>query len=88
MSIFSACFGLPTTVQLPATTWSGQIWISGLILLHFDVRTISVASKLEELLNIFDKKYFSYHTMLSLVKALSLVHGNDDCFMDPSGDNL
>ena len=29
MSIFSTCFGLPTTVQLPATTWSGQIWISG-----------------------------------------------------------
>ena len=28
MSIFSACFGLLTTVQLPATTWSGQIWIS------------------------------------------------------------
>ena len=43
MSIFSACFGLPTSVQLTATTWSGQIWISGLILPHFDVRTISVA---------------------------------------------
>ena len=43
MSIFSACFGLPTIVQLPATTWSGQIWISGWILPHFDVRTISVA---------------------------------------------
>ena len=43
MSIFSACFGLPTTVQLPATTWSGQIWIPGLILPRFDVRTISVA---------------------------------------------
>ena len=37
MSIFSACFGLQTTVQLPATTWSGQI------LPHFDERTISVA---------------------------------------------
>ena len=33
MSIFSACFGLPTSVQLVATTWSGQIWISGLILI-------------------------------------------------------
>ena len=49
MSIFSACFGLPTSVQLAATTWSGQIWISGIILPHFDVRTISVASKLKEL---------------------------------------
>ena len=28
MSIFSACFGLLTSVQLAATTWSGQIWIS------------------------------------------------------------
>ena len=27
MSIFSACFGLLTSVQLAATTWSG-IWIS------------------------------------------------------------
>ena len=43
MSIFSACFGPPTSVQLAATTWSGQIWISGWILPHFDVRTISVA---------------------------------------------
>ena len=49
ISIFSACFGLPTSVQLAATTWSGQIWISGWILPHFDVRTISVASKLKKL---------------------------------------
>ena len=28
MSILSACFGLLTSVQLAATTWSGQIWIS------------------------------------------------------------
>ena len=28
MSIFSECFGLLTSVQLAATTWSGQIWIS------------------------------------------------------------
>ena len=28
MSIFSACFGLLTSRQLAATTWSGQIWIS------------------------------------------------------------
>ena len=58
MSIFSACFGLPTTVQLPATTWSGQIWISGWILPHFDVRTISVAWKLKKLSNIFWQKIF------------------------------
>ena len=43
MSIFSACFGLPTSVQLAATTCTCQIWISGWILPHFDVRTISVA---------------------------------------------
>ena len=43
MSIFSACFGLLTSIQLTDTTWSGQIWISGWILPHFDVRTISVA---------------------------------------------
>ena len=58
MSIFSACFGLPTTVQLPATTWSGQIWISCWILPHFDVRTISVAWKLKKLSNIFWQKIF------------------------------
>ena len=43
MSIFSACFGLLTSVQLAATTCTCQIWISGWILPHFDVRTISVA---------------------------------------------
>ena len=58
MSIFSACFGLPTTVQLPATTWSGQIWISCWILRHFDVRTISVAWKLKKLSNIFWQNIF------------------------------
>ena len=58
MSIFSACFGLPTSIQLAATTWSGQIWISGLILPHFDVRTISVAWKLKKLSNIFWQKVF------------------------------
>ena len=41
--------GLQTSVQLPATTWSAQIWISGWILSDFDVRTISVASKLKKL---------------------------------------
>ena len=68
MSIFSACFGLPTSVQLAATTCTCQIWISGWILPHFDVRTISVAWKLKKLSNIFWQKYFSYCTLL--VKAL------------------
>ena len=40
--------------------------ISGWILQHFDVRTISVAWKLKELSNIFWQKIFSYDdTMLS-----------------------
>ena len=56
--IFSAYFGLPNSVQLAATTWSGQIWISGWILPHFDVRTISVAWKLKELPNIFWQQIF------------------------------
>ena len=43
MSIFSACFGLLTSVQLATTTCTCQIWISCWILPHFDVRTISVA---------------------------------------------
>ena len=58
MSIFSACFGLLTSRQLAATTWSGQIWISCWILPHFDVRTISVAWKLKKLSNIFWQKIF------------------------------
>ena len=58
MSIFSACFGLLTSVQLAATTCTCQIWISGWILPHFDVRTISVAWKLKKLSNIFWQKIF------------------------------
>ena len=58
MSIFSACFGLLTSVQLAAKTSSGQIWISGWILPHFDVRTLSVAWKLKKLSNIFWQKIF------------------------------
>ena len=58
MSIFSACFGLLTSLQLASTTWSGQIWISCWILPHFDVRTISVAWKLKELPNIFWQQIF------------------------------
>ena len=50
--------GLPNRVQLAATIWSGKIWISGWILPHFDVRTISVAWKLKELSNIFWQKIF------------------------------
>ena len=58
MSIFSACFGLLASVQLAATTWSGQIWISVWILPHFDVKTISVAWKLKKFSNIFLQKIF------------------------------
>ena len=50
--------GLQTPIQLPATSWSDHIWISGWILPHFDVRTISVAWKLKELSNIFWQKIF------------------------------
>ena len=53
----SQLWGLLTSVQLAATKWSAQIWI----LPHFDVRTISVAWRLKEF---FNKKYFSYYTML------------------------
>ena len=58
MSIFSHFQGLQTPVQLVTTTWSAQIWISGWILPHFDVRTISVAWKLKKLSNIFWQKIF------------------------------
>ena len=78
MSIFSACFGLLTTVQLPATTWSGQIWISCWILPHFDVRTISVAWKLKKLSNIFWQKIFFLLHPLSKGVA-PLCHGS--CFV-------
>ena len=64
MSIFSACFGLPTCVQLAATTWSAQIWISGWILTHFDVKTILWLENWRSYKIFFDKKYFSYCTLL------------------------
>ena len=57
--------GLPGPVLLPATHYKLQIWIWGQILPHFDVRTISVASKLKELQIFFWKKYYSYDTILS-----------------------
>ena len=60
-SIFAHFQGLLTSGQLAATRWSAQIWISCWILPHFDVRTISVAWRLKEF---FNKKYFSYYTML------------------------
>ena len=82
MSIFSACFGLPTSVQLAATTWSGQIWISGWILPHFDVRTIFVAWKLKELPNIFGNKYFSYDHMLSKGVAPQCTAVSSCCSVD------
>ena len=46
-SIFADFQGLLTSVQLAATRWPAQIWISCWILPHFDVRTISVAWKLK-----------------------------------------
>ena len=59
MSIFSACFGLPTTVQLPATTWSGQIWISRWILPHFDVdKNHFYSLKTKEVIKYFWQKIF------------------------------
>ena len=58
MNIFSHFQGLLTNVQLAATTWPGQIWISCWILPHFDVWTISVAWKLKKLSNIFWQKTF------------------------------
>ena len=71
MSIFSACFGLPTSVQLAATTCTCQIWISGWILPHFDVRTISVAWKLKKLSNIFWQKiFFLLHPLSKGVASL------------------
>ena len=74
MSIFSACFGLLTSVQLAATTWSGQIWIPCWILPHFDVRTISVAWKLKKLSNIFWQKiYFLLHPLSKGVASLCSV---------------
>ena len=93
MSIFSACFGLPTSVQLAATTWSGQIWISGWILPHFDVRTISVAWKLKELQNIFWPQNFFLldlpckgliHCALSRLSS-SILSSKIDMWWNPTG---
>ena len=82
MSIFSACFGLLTSVQLAATTWSGQIWISCWILPHFDVRTISVAWKLKKLSNIFWQKIFFLLNPLSkgVAPLCNVVQYSDNTF--------
>jgi len=68
--------GLPANVLLAATTWSPQIWISGFILPHFDVRTISVAWKLKKLPTICNK-YFSYDPMLSKGVAQQCIGENN-----------
>ena len=68
--------GLQTPIQLPATTWSAQIWISGWILPHFNVKTISVPWKLKESPNIFGvigkvflvKKYLITSSVFKLQK--------------------
>ena len=48
-AIFSTSFGSSRTASHRLVTCTCQIWISGWILPHFDVRTISVASKLKKL---------------------------------------
>ena len=48
-AIFSTSFGGSRTAMYRQVTCTCQIWIPGWILPHFDVRTISVASKLKEL---------------------------------------
>ena len=48
-AILSTSFGGSRTAMYRQVTCTCQIWIPGWILPHFDVRTISVASKLKEL---------------------------------------
>ena len=48
-AILSTFFGSSRTATHRQVTCTCQIWISGWILPHFDVRTISVASKLKKL---------------------------------------
>ena len=48
-AILSTSFGSSRTATHHQVTCTCQIWISGWILAHFDVRTISVASKLKKL---------------------------------------
>ena len=48
-AILSTSFGSSRTDTHHQVTCTCQIWISGWILPHFDVRTISVASKLKKL---------------------------------------
>ena len=48
-AILSTSFGSSRTATHRQVTCTCQIWISCWILPHFDVRTISVASKLKEL---------------------------------------
>ena len=48
-AILSTSFGSSCTAMHRQVTCTCQIWIPGWILPHFDVRTISVASKLKKL---------------------------------------
>ena len=48
-AILSTSFGGSRTAMYRQVTCTCQIWIPGWILPHFDVRTISVASKLKKL---------------------------------------
>ena len=74
-AILSTSFGSSHTATHRQVTCTCQIWISGWILPHFDVRTISVASKLKKLQIFFDNE-ISWVTSLildSVVKTVSVI---------------
>ena len=79
-AILSTSFGSSRTATHRQVTCTCQIWISGWILPHFDVRTISVASKLKKL-QIFlyiDKKYLIAPSLIVMVReavVVSATHG-------------
>merc|ERR1711884_373814 len=79
-AILSTPFGSSRTAIHRQVTCTCQIWISGWILPHFDVRTISVASKLKKL-QIFlyiDKKYLIAPSLIVMVReavVVSATHG-------------
>ena len=89
-SIFAHFQGLLTSIQLAATKWSAQIWISCWILPHFDVRTISVAWKLKKLSNIFWQKIFFLLNPLSkgIAPLCNVVQYSDNTFTITSAFSL
>ena len=75
MSIFSACFGLLTSVQLAATQCTLQISIYGWILPDFEVSKNHFCSlKLKELQIFFWQHIFFYDPMLSKCVAHSALY--------------